>query len=260
MRLRSAAGVFDEIAYLRERHGVRDFYIVDDIFNVHLKRALEVFDRLSTAGLDVRLYFVNGLRADVVTEEFVDRAITAGAAWFTYAVESASDEIQRMTRKNLNLAKAKRIIGYTQQQGVVVNISTMYGFPGETLDQAQQTLDWLGELPKASVLPYHFCLRFFPGCDIREEALASGFTPEQLDASAECCYHDMPSGTPTLSRADMAAIVLEYHQRFGLRNPDRVREAVRALEGIGYTEDDILHLYSVLSRREIGSVADLVGA
>ncbi|OFV81445.1 MAG: hypothetical protein A2Y78_01960, partial [Acidobacteria bacterium RBG_13_68_16] len=216
MRLRSAAGVFDEIAYLHGRHGVRDFYIVDDIFNVNLKRALEVFDRLSTARLDVRLYFVNGLRADVVTEEFVDRAIAAGAVWFTYAVESGSDEIQRMTRKNLDLAKAKRIIAYTQQQGVVVNISTMYGFPGETLHQAQQTLDWLGELPKASVLPYHFCLRFFPGCDIREQALAAGFSPEQLDASAESCYHDMAAGTPTLSRADMTGIVLQYHRRFGL--------------------------------------------
>ena len=259
MRLRSAAGVFGEIAYLHGRHGVRDFYIVDDIFNVNLKRALEVFDRLSTARLDVRLYFVNGLRADVVTEEFVDRAIAAGAVWFTYAVESGSDEIQRMTRKNLDLAKAKRIIAYTQQQGVVVNISTMYGFPGETLHQAQQTLDWLGELPKASVLPYHFCLRFFPGCDIREQALAAGFSPEQLDASAESCYHDMAAGTPTLSRADMTGIVLQYHRRFGLRSLDRLRDAVRTLESIGYTAEDITHLYSVLNRREIGSVAELIG-
>jgi radical SAM superfamily enzyme YgiQ (UPF0313 family) len=260
MRLRSAAGVFHEIASLHERHGVEDFYIVDDIFNVHLKRALEVFERVLAAGLNVRLYFVNGLRADIVTEEFVDRAIAAGAVWFTYAVESASEDVQRKTRKNLNLEKAKRIIAYTQRRGVVVNISTMYGFPGETPEQAQQTLDWLGELPKASVLPYHFCLRFFPGCDIREEALAAGFAPEQLDASAECCYHDMPTGTPTLSRADMAAIVLEYHRRFGLRNPDRIRDAVRALGAIGYTEEDVLHLYSVLNRREIGSVAELVGA
>ena len=260
MRLRSAAGVFDEIAFLHERHGVRDFYIVDDIFNVHLRRSLEVFDRLSAAKLGVRLYFVNGLRADIVTEEFVDRAIGAGAIWFTYAVESASDEIQRMTRKNLNLARAKRIIAYTQHQGVVVNISTMYGFPGESLEQAQQTLDWLGELPKASVLPYHFCLRFFPGCDIREQALAAGFAPEQLDASAECCYHDMAASTPTLSRADMTRIVLQYHRRFGLRNPDRIRDAVRTLGGIGYTDEEITHLYSVLSRKEIGSVAELIGS
>jgi len=260
MRLRSAAGVFQEIAYLYERYAIRDFYIVDDIFNVHLKRALEVFDRLLAARLGVRLYFVNGLRADTVTEEFVDRAIAAGAIWFTYAVESASEEIQRLTRKGLNLAKAQRIIAYTQRKGVVVNITTMYGFPGETHEQAQLTLDWLGELPKASLLPYHFCLRFFPGCDIREQALAAGFSYQQLEDSTESCYHDMPAGTPTLSRADMTQIVLQYHRRFGLSNPDRVREAVRTLAGVGYTDEEIVHLYSVLRRREVGSVAELIAS
>ena len=260
LRLRSASGVFQEIAHLYERYDVRDFYIVDDIFNVHLKRALDLFDRLRAARLGVRLYFVNGLRVDTVTEEFVDRAIDAGAIWFTYAVESASEEIQRLIKKGLNLAKAKRIIAYTQRKDVVVNINTMYGFPGETPEQAQLTLDWLGELPKASLMPYHFCLRFFPGCDIRDQAMAAGFSYEQLEASTEHCYHDMPTGTPTLSRADMTRIVLQYHQRFGLANPDRVREAVRTLAGVGYTDEEIVHLYSVLRRKPFGSVAELIAS
>ncbi len=258
LRLRSAASVFEEIAFLHERHLIRDVYIVDDIFNVSLKRALEVFDRLIAADLDVRLYFVNGLRADTVTEEFVDRAIAAGAIWFTYAVESASEDIQRLTRKNLNLAKARHIIAYTQRKDVVVNISTMYGFPGETPEQAQLTLDWLGELPRASLLPYHFCLRFFPGCDIRQQALAAGFSAGQLEESTQCCYHDMPVGTPTLSRADMTRIVLQYHRRFGLSHPDRIREAVRTLTAVGYSDEEITHLYSVLRRKQTDSVAELV--
>jgi len=258
MRLRSAASVFQEIEHLYERYQIRDFYIVDDIFNVHLKRALEIFDRIRDARLGIRLYFVNGLRVDTCNEEFVDRAIEAGGVWFTYAVESASEEVQRLIRKGLNLQKAKRIIAYTQRQGVAVNVTTMYGFPGETAEQAQETLDWLGELPKASLLPYHFCLRFFPGCDIREQALAAGFSYQQLEASTERCYHDMPAGTPTLSRADMTRIVLQYHQRFGLSNQERVREAVATLQAIGYSEEEVLHLYSVLKRKPIQSLAELL--
>jgi radical SAM superfamily enzyme YgiQ (UPF0313 family) len=257
LRLRSAANVFEEIALLHGQHDISDFYIVDDIFNVSLKRAMELFDRLTAAPFKVRLYFVNGLRTDTVTKEFVDRAIAAGAIWFTYAVESASQEIQHLTRKNVNLDRARHIIAYTQRQDAVVNISTMYGFPGETPDQAQQTLDWLGELPKASVLPYHFCLRFFPGCDIREQALAAGFPLDQLDASAECCYHDMPLGTPTLSRADMTQIVLQYHRRFGLKSRGGIREAVRTLRSVGYSEDEIAHLYTVL-RRKPDSISELL--
>ena len=70
----------------------------------------------------------------------------------------------------------------------------------------------------------------------------------------------MPAGTPTLSRADMTRIVLQYHQRFGLSNPDRVREAVRTLAGVGYTDEEIVHLYSVLRRKPVGSVAELIAS
>jgi radical SAM superfamily enzyme YgiQ (UPF0313 family) len=255
LRLRSAANVFDEMAALHDRHGVRDFYVVDDIFNVNVKRAFQLFDRIIASGMQVRLYFANGLRADIMTEALVDRAIRAGAIWFTYAIESASEQIQRFVRKHVNLDKAHRIIAYTQRQSVVVNISTMYGFPTETRAQAQETLDWLGTLPRPSLLPYHFCLRFFPGCEIRTQALAAGWTVDQLDASSECAYHDMPAGTPTLSRAEMTAIALEYHQRFGLNNASAVRQAVQTLRGVGYTDDEILDMYAVLTRKPIAALS-----
>jgi anaerobic magnesium-protoporphyrin IX monomethyl ester cyclase len=260
LRLRSAANVFDEITWLYAHHEIRDFYVVDDIFNVSAPRAMEVFDRVIGAGLDIHLYFVNGLRADTVTEAFVDRAIEAGAMWFTYAVESASEDIQQLTRKHVNLERARHIIAYTQKRGVVVNVSTMYGFPGETREQAQHTLDWLGDLPKASLMPYHFCLRFFPGCEIRDQALAAGFSREQLDASAECCYHDIPAGTPTLSRADMMHVAIQYHHRFGLSNAKRVREGVLTLGAVGYSDEEILHLYSVLRRKPVADMNELLAS
>jgi anaerobic magnesium-protoporphyrin IX monomethyl ester cyclase len=259
MRLRSAENVVREIEWLVTTQDVRDFYIVDDIFNVNPTRALEIFDRLVAARLGVRLYFVNGLRADRVSETFVDRAIEAGAVWFTYAIESGSEVIQTLTKKQLDLELARRMIAYTQRQPVVVNISTMYGFPGETREQAQETLDFLGRLPKPSVMPYHFCLRFFPGCEIREQALAAGWNAEYLDVSTECCYHDFPIGTPTLSRADMTGIVVEYHRRFGLNNPDACREAVNTLRSIGYADEEIRHLYSVLTRTPVADLRALVG-
>jgi len=97
--------------------------------------------------------------------------------WFTYAVESGTEEIQHLVRKHLDLEKARRIISYTQGKNVAVNISTMYGFPTETREMAQRTLDWLSELPKPSLLPYHFCLRFFPGCEINQQAIEADGMP-----------------------------------------------------------------------------------
>lgn len=260
VRLRSAAGIFDEIAQLHDRHGVSDFYIVDDIFNVNAARAFDFFDRVIASGLRVRFYFANGLRADIMTEALVDRAIRAGAIWFTYAVESASEEIQRLIRKHIDLEKTHRIISYTQHQPVVVNVTTMYGFPTETRAQAQQTLDWLATLPRPSLLPYHFCLRFFPGCEIREQALAAGWTPGQLDDSSYCAYHDLPAATPTLSRSEMAGIAVEYHDRFGLSNRAAVAQAIDTLRTVGYRDEEIMDMYGALTRTPIRSISDFLGA
>jgi radical SAM superfamily enzyme YgiQ (UPF0313 family) len=260
IRLRSAANIFQEIAALYDRHGIRDFYIIDDIFNVDVKRSLALFDMIQAAGFKLRMYFVNGLRADIASEKFVDRAIEAGAVWFTYAVESASLEIQRLVRKNLDLEKTRQIIAYTQRQNVAVNISTMYGFPTETREMAQLTLDWLGELPKPSLLPYHFCLRFFPGCEINQQAVEAGWDAERLGPTSRFSYNDMAMGTPTLSKHEMNEIQIEYHRRFGMSNPAAVDAAVRTLRSIGYEDTEIVHMYSVLMRKMIRNVSELTQA
>ena len=260
IRLRSASNIFEEITELHTRHGIQDFYVVDDIFNVNLKRSMDLFDMIVAAGLKLRFYFVNGLRADITSEEFVDSALNAGAVWFTYALESAAEEIQLLVQKHLDLEKARRIIAYTQRQNVAVNISTMYGFPTETREMAQRTLDFLGELPKPSLLPYHFCLRFFPGCEINQQALEAGWDPARLELTSRFSYNDMPLGTPTLSKQDMYGIQLEYHRRFGLSNPAAVDGAVRTLRSIGYSDTEIVHMYSVLKRKVIHNVGDLMTA
>src|ERR1039457_4550555 len=44
------------------------------------------------------------------SEKFVDRALEAGAIWFPYAVESGTDEIQRLVKKCLDLEKSMRLV------------------------------------------------------------------------------------------------------------------------------------------------------
>jgi hypothetical protein len=140
---------------------------------------------------------------------------------------------------------------------VAVNISTMYGFPTETREMAQRTLDWLGELPKPSLLPYHFCLRFFPGCEINQQAIEAGWDADRMGLTSRFSYNDMAMSTPTLSKHEMNEIQIEYHRRFGLSNPAAVNAAVRTLRSIGYDDTDIVHMYSVLKRKVIREVSEL---
>jgi hypothetical protein len=73
-------------------------------------------------------------------------------------------------------------------------------------------------------------------------------------------YNDLPLGTPTLPKTDMNKILLEYHRRFGLANAGAVNIAVRTLRSVGFGDDEIVHMYSVLKRKRIGAVDELLAS
>jgi hypothetical protein len=255
--LRSAEHVIGEIEHLVERFDVRDFYVIDDVFNASRRRAMRIFQRLTEARLGVRLYFVNGLRVDRCDTEFVDRMVEAGTVWVTFGIESAHPRIARLIRKEVDLDQAREVIAYAQRSGIAVNIDTMFGFPTETAVEAQATLDWLAQLPQPSLLPYHFHLRGYAGCEIVEQAVAAGWDREAFLATGFSSYNDLPTGSPTFSRHEMLTHLVEYHRRFGLSNPRQLRRSVEVLRGIGYAEREIRDMYTVLLNRPVGSVEEL---
>jgi hypothetical protein len=55
----------------------------------------------------------------------------------------------------------------------------------------------------------------------------------------------------------MYRVLIEYHDRFGLSNPAALDGAVRTLETVGYSEEEILHMYSVLKRKIIRETGEL---
>jgi radical SAM superfamily enzyme YgiQ (UPF0313 family) len=257
-RLRSAENVVAEMEEMSRAHAIADFYVVDDIFNMDRKRTEAIFRMIIRLRKNWRLYFVNGLRADIMTRELVDLMAEAGTAWVTYAVESGSPRIQKLVRKNMHLEKATDIINYSQDRGLVVNVNTMYGFPTETGAEAQQTLDYLARLHMPSLLPYHFCLRGYEGCEIVEQAAEAGWDTSAFLADGALSYHDMPRGTATFPRSEMLDHLIEYHERFGLRNKQHLLRSIGVLRENGYTDRDLADMYSVLQNRTFHDVHEIV--
>jgi len=235
-----------------------DFYVVDDIFNMNRKRTEAIFRLIIGLRQDWRLYFVNGLRADIMTRELVDLMADAGTVWVTYAIESGSPRIQKLVKKNMHLQRATEIINYSQDRGLVVNVNTMYGFPTETAAEAQQTLDYLARLHMPSLLPYHFCLRGYDGCEIVEQAAEAGWDTSAFLADSTLSYHDMPTGTATFPRGEMLDHVIEYHTRFGMQNKQHLSRSIDVLRRNGYTDHDLIDMYSVLQNRPFHHVEEIL--
>jgi hypothetical protein len=134
----------------------------------------------------------------------------------------------------------------------------MYGFPTETGADARMTLDYLARLHMPSLLSYHFCLRGYDGCEIVEQAAEAGWDTSAFLADGALSYHDMPRGTATFPKSEMMSHLIDYHQRFGMRNRPHLRRSIDVLKENGYTERDLVDMYSVLQNHSFRHVDEIV--
>ena len=142
VRYRSVENVLEEIELLVRQYGVRELQIVDDIFNADLERAKRICDEIVARGIQVKIAFPNALRGDRMDRELIHKLKQAGCYAMTYAVETASPRLQKLIKKNLNLDKVREAIAWTYEEGIIPQGFFMLGFPGETVAEMKQTVDW----------------------------------------------------------------------------------------------------------------------
>jgi len=142
VRKRSVENVLKEIELLTGKYGVKELHIVDDIFNIDIPRAKQICDEIIRRGIKVKIAFPNGLRADIMDRELIQKLKAAGCYVITYAIETASPRLQKLIHKNLDLEKAKQAIEWTYNEGIIPQAFIMLGFPTETLEEIKMTIDW----------------------------------------------------------------------------------------------------------------------
>lgn len=138
-RAHSAERVLEEIKTVNSRYGISEFEILDDTFNLIRERVIAICDGVIGAGTKNSLSFPNGVRADLLDEEVIKKLKAAGAVEIVVAIESGSERMQKLIKKNLNLQKAKDIIRIISREGILCRGYFMLGFPTETVAEMKQT-------------------------------------------------------------------------------------------------------------------------
>ena len=253
-RLRSAKNVVDEIEYLRHRYDILDFFIVDDIFNINYDRAMDVFDLIIQRKLKVNLYFPNGIRGDILDRPYIDRMVEAGTKYVSFAVETASDRLQKTIRKNVKLEKLRELIQYTCDQDIMVNAFFMFGMPTETEEEAFQTLEYAASLDKLH-FPYVFFARYYEGTEMYQQALESGFSHDMIYNSIHQMYHDIDNyATPTLSN-ETVKYLKNYFLYKIIFNPKRIAHVLK-VERKYHTEQQTLDMIHSMYNLKVNSVRE----
>lgn len=249
-RGRSAAAIYKEIRFLHDVHGIRDFCIVDDNFNADKTRIDLLTRQLINKGPEVNLYFPNGLRGDILSLRLFDQLIKAGTIYVSFSLETTSPRLQRLIRKNIDIGKLQEIIQHSCESNIITNLAMMVGFPTETVEEARRSLEYLAQFNKL-VLPYYFCLKYYPGTELHLQAKQYGI---QVDnAIFESPYHGYQfQETPQISQNEFEALNLWYLRNIFL-NPQRIQNAVSILSRY-FTTDEVNEMFSLFFRKPITDI------
>ena len=138
VRLRHTDNIIVEVRGLKAQgFGAVMFY--DDEFNLNNKRTLEVCDALKGEGIRWRAF----VKANCFNEEQA-RAFSESGCWeLCTGVESGSDAVLRTIQKKASVAHNTDARRLCKEYGIRFKAFVMVGHPGETLETAYATRDWL---------------------------------------------------------------------------------------------------------------------
>jgi anaerobic magnesium-protoporphyrin IX monomethyl ester cyclase len=139
-RAQSPARVVDEMAYLRDRFGVKEIAFYDDSFTIDKERVLAIAEKLTGSGIKVA--WTCETRVNLVDNDLLRNMKRAGCYAVAYGIESASPEIIKALQKDITLEQVEKAVRESHEAGLQVIGYFMFGSPGETPDTIQQTIDF----------------------------------------------------------------------------------------------------------------------
>jgi anaerobic magnesium-protoporphyrin IX monomethyl ester cyclase len=140
-RTRSPKMVVDELVWMRDSLGAQAIAFYDDTFTFDKKRANEICDEIMKRKLG--LPWDCRTRVDQITKEMLVKMRDAGCKLIHYGVESGNQKMLDAVKKGTTIEQNAKAIKLTKEVGISVAISLVIGYPGETVEMLQQTMDFI---------------------------------------------------------------------------------------------------------------------
>ncbi len=146
LRFRSTAMVLGEMQMLYDDYGVREFHIIDDMFNISKQRVMDFCNGIRGQRLDISYTFPNGLRLNHLDRETLRMMKDTGAYSFNVGIESGSQRILDLMKKNLTLESIEEKVNLVVEAGLEPCGFFIIGFPGETSEDIKATIKFARRL------------------------------------------------------------------------------------------------------------------
>ena len=214
----AAERVLDDLEYLKNRFRVGHVYINDDNFFVNLIRVKDIAQGILDRKLDIS-WDVLGAHAQTtarMTNEFVQLLDKSRCTGLLTGVESGSQRILDLVKKNITVQMAidanKKFVG----TGIIPTYTFVSGYPTETKEEVHMTVDLLFKLWKdnKNIVPGNIKPFVpYPGTPLYDMAVQYGFEPPAtVEGWADVTWDNyLKMKTPWLTDKDKKMLVNLYY-------------------------------------------------
>ncbi len=176
-RRRSPRMVVEWIAQWRKA-GVRQFYFVDNTFNLPASYAKEICRKLIDQDLNIRWWSI--LYPKGVDEELIAYLARAGCEQVSIGFESGSKRILKSLNKRFTLEEVRRASEMLSEHGIRRMGFLLLGGPGETRESVEESLVFADSL-KLDSLKVTAGVRIYPHTSLAKKAAEEGILAAKDD-------------------------------------------------------------------------------
>ncbi len=175
LRRHSPEAIVEWIAHWREA-GVRQFYFVDNTFNLPPSYAKEICGKLLDRGLDIRWWSI--LYPQHADEELVGLMARSGCEQVSVGFESGSERILKNMNKRFTLKEVRQISESLYRHGIRQMGFLLLGSPGETRETVEESLMFADSL-KMDTMKITVGIRIYPQTHLARRGIEQGIISPQ---------------------------------------------------------------------------------
>lgn len=219
MRFWSPTFILKEFEKLAEL-GVSTVRISDEMFFLDKRYFEPLVDGLVERDLGLRMWAYS--RVDTVRDKFLEKFKQAGIGWLALGIEAGNQmvrqEVSKGTFKEINI---RDVCEKVRASGIHVISNYIFGFPEDTPETMQQTLDLALELNTEMANMYP--CQALPGSPMYHYALQQGWElPSDYEGYAFLSYESLPLRTKHCTSAEVLAFRDAAWQTY-FTNPDYLK-------------------------------------
>ncbi len=143
VRYHSIDRVMAELEHLG-KNGIERFWFADPTFTQDRDRTELLLKEKIRRGITTPFWCQT--RADLVDAPLLKLLKDAGADTIAFGLESGSPGVMKRTGKGIELDQLRTNVRIVQSLGLETELFSIFGLPGETVEDAKRTIDFLREL------------------------------------------------------------------------------------------------------------------